>query len=242
MTPPSAGPAAPALEAGPVPRSPLALPVPLAAAVRVAGIEPGVPDDLLRRDRVHADLSLRSPRRACRPARRAVRLSDALHVPGGTGLVDRRHGDRLGGRQADRRARDDRGDLSRVRAGALRRLASVGALRGRDHRGRCSAARVRAVPAGRAARLSGRHGRSLVDHGGGCQADEPVGSASRRAICLVAPFVRGELAVLLAVFCRSACVLVWRTERFTRWRSSWTAGDWVGAGCWSSAPRSSSAR
>ena len=49
------------------------------------------------------------------------------------------------------------------------------------------------------------------------------------ALCLVAPFVRGELAVLLVVYCAGLFVLLWRTDRFTRWRTDWSAGDWVGA-------------
>jgi hypothetical protein len=49
------------------------------------------------------------------------------------------------------------------------------------------------------------------------------------AICLVAPFVRGELAVLLAVFAAGLFVLLWRTQRFTSWRATWTTGDWIGA-------------
>ncbi len=49
------------------------------------------------------------------------------------------------------------------------------------------------------------------------------------ALCLVAPFVRGELAVLLVVYCAGLSVLLWRTDRFTRWRTDWSAGDWVGA-------------
>ena len=49
------------------------------------------------------------------------------------------------------------------------------------------------------------------------------------AICLVAPFVRGEFVVLLAVFGAGLFVLLWRTEQFKRWRTSWTTGDWVGA-------------
>ena len=49
------------------------------------------------------------------------------------------------------------------------------------------------------------------------------------ALCLVAPFVRGELAVLLAVFGAGLFSLLWRTDGFTRWRSSWSTGDWVGA-------------
>ena len=49
------------------------------------------------------------------------------------------------------------------------------------------------------------------------------------AICLVAPFVRGEFVVLLAIFGAGLFVLLWRTEQFKRWRTSWTTGDWVGA-------------
>lgn len=49
------------------------------------------------------------------------------------------------------------------------------------------------------------------------------------ALCLVAPFIRGELAVLLAVFVAGLFVLLWRTDRFARWRASWSVGDWVGA-------------
>jgi hypothetical protein len=49
------------------------------------------------------------------------------------------------------------------------------------------------------------------------------------ALCLVAPFVRGELAVLLAVFGAGLFMLLWQTESFTSWRSTWSIGDWVGA-------------
>lgn len=49
------------------------------------------------------------------------------------------------------------------------------------------------------------------------------------ALCLVAPFVRGELAVLLAVYGAGLFFLWWRTDRFTRWRAGWSIGDWVGA-------------
>jgi hypothetical protein len=49
------------------------------------------------------------------------------------------------------------------------------------------------------------------------------------ALSLVAPFVRGELAVLLSVFAAGMVVLLWRTERFTRWRATWSTWDWVGA-------------
>jgi hypothetical protein len=50
------------------------------------------------------------------------------------------------------------------------------------------------------------------------------------ALALVAPFVRGELAVLLAVFAAGMFVLLWRTARFARWRSGWNRWDWAGAG------------
>lgn len=50
------------------------------------------------------------------------------------------------------------------------------------------------------------------------------------ALCLVAPYIRGELAVLLPVFGAGLFFLLWRTDRITRWRASWSAGDWVGAG------------
>ena len=49
------------------------------------------------------------------------------------------------------------------------------------------------------------------------------------AICLVAPFVRGQLGVLLGVFGAALAYLLWRTPRFTRWRATWTRGDWAGA-------------
>ena len=55
------------------------------------------------------------------------------------------------------------------------------------------------------------------------------GLALAGALCLVAPFVRGELAVLPAIFGAGLFVLLWRTDRFARWRSTWSAGDWVGA-------------
>jgi hypothetical protein len=49
------------------------------------------------------------------------------------------------------------------------------------------------------------------------------------AICLLAPFVRGQLAVLIAVLFAGLFAVLWRTERFRRWRATWTIGDWVGA-------------
>ena len=48
-------------------------------------------------------------------------------------------------------------------------------------------------------------------------------------LCLVAPFVRGQLAILLVVLGTGLVFLGWRTERFVRWRRTWTPGDWAGA-------------
>jgi hypothetical protein len=45
---------------------------------------------------------------------------------------------------------------------------------------------------------------------------------------LVAPLVRGELAVLPALFLLAATLLAWRSAYVTRWRKNWTARDWVG--------------
>jgi len=47
-------------------------------------------------------------------------------------------------------------------------------------------------------------------------------------LCSVAALVRGQLAVLFFVFAACLFALLWRKERFTRWRATWTAGDWVG--------------
>ena len=47
-------------------------------------------------------------------------------------------------------------------------------------------------------------------------------------LCVLAPLVRGELAVLLVVFAASVFTLLWRTERFRGWRRTWTVGDWLG--------------
>jgi hypothetical protein len=49
------------------------------------------------------------------------------------------------------------------------------------------------------------------------------------ALCLVAPLVRGQLAVLLVVLAAAVGYVVWRSERIARWRATWTRGDWVGA-------------
>ncbi|MGZ4424572.1 MAG: hypothetical protein ACXVZK_07835, partial [Gaiellaceae bacterium] len=45
---------------------------------------------------------------------------------------------------------------------------------------------------------------------------------------LIAPFVRGELAVIPAVFLLAAAFLLWRSAFVTRWRQGWTRWDWTG--------------
>jgi hypothetical protein len=49
------------------------------------------------------------------------------------------------------------------------------------------------------------------------------------AACVVAPAVRGELAVLIPVFGLAAIFLLLTSARFTAWRRTWSAWDWVGA-------------
>jgi len=53
-----------------------------------------------------------------------------------------------------------------------------------------------------------------------------VGAA---AAVVVAPFVRGELAVLIPVYALAALFLLWTSERARTWRRTWSAWDWIGA-------------
>ncbi len=53
--------------------------------------------------------------------------------------------------------------------------------------------------------------------------------ASSVVATAVAPFVRGQLAVLIAIYALAAIFLLWTSERARRWRASWSAWDWVGA-------------
>jgi hypothetical protein len=48
------------------------------------------------------------------------------------------------------------------------------------------------------------------------------------AASVVAPFVRGELAIIPAIFALAAAFLAWRSPYLTQWRRSWNARDWVG--------------
>jgi hypothetical protein len=45
---------------------------------------------------------------------------------------------------------------------------------------------------------------------------------------LIAPLVRGELALLPAIFLLAGIFLLWRSEYASRWRRNWTGWDWVG--------------
>jgi hypothetical protein len=49
------------------------------------------------------------------------------------------------------------------------------------------------------------------------------------AAAIVAPFVRGQLAVLLAIYGLAAIFLVWTGKPAKRWRRTWSAWDWTGA-------------
>ena len=126
---------------------------------------------------------------------------------------------RLGGGEADRRARDDGRDLPGLRAGALRRLATVGDRR-RDRRRRRTPARLRAVPARGAARLSLLDRRPLGDHGRGRSA-HPRPPRPRRGDS--ASSRRSSAASSRCCWRSSApglFFLLWQTDSFTRWRST----------------------
>jgi hypothetical protein len=48
------------------------------------------------------------------------------------------------------------------------------------------------------------------------------------AAATVAPFVRGELAMIWVVLVLALLFLAWRSRRVERWRATWTGRDWVG--------------
>ena len=48
------------------------------------------------------------------------------------------------------------------------------------------------------------------------------------ASCGLGVLVRTQLAVLFAVLALVLLARLWRTERLSRWRETWSAGDWVG--------------
>ena len=48
------------------------------------------------------------------------------------------------------------------------------------------------------------------------------------AASVVAPLVRGELAIIPAIFALAGAFLAWRSPYLTQWRRSWNARDWVG--------------
>jgi hypothetical protein len=49
------------------------------------------------------------------------------------------------------------------------------------------------------------------------------------AATIVAPLVRGQLAVLIPVYALAALFLLWTGEPAKRWRRTWSSWDWVGA-------------
>ncbi len=49
------------------------------------------------------------------------------------------------------------------------------------------------------------------------------------AATLVAPLVRGQLAILIPTYALAALFLLWTSERARRWRRTWSAWDWIGA-------------
>jgi hypothetical protein len=48
------------------------------------------------------------------------------------------------------------------------------------------------------------------------------------ATSLIAPLVRGELAMLPAIFLLAGIFLFWRSQYASQWRRSWTSWDWLG--------------
>jgi hypothetical protein len=53
--------------------------------------------------------------------------------------------------------------------------------------------------------------------------------AAAVAASVVAPLVRGQLAIVPVVFLLAAGIMLWTSERGRRWRASWSLWDWVGA-------------
>ena len=49
------------------------------------------------------------------------------------------------------------------------------------------------------------------------------------AVCVTAPFVRSQLAVLSAVLFLCLLALAWASAPARRWRATWSRSDWVGA-------------
>lgn len=54
--------------------------------------------------------------------------------------------------------------------------------------------------------------------------------APAAAASIVAPFVRTQLAVLVPTLLLCLLAVGWSTERMRRWRTTWTAWDWLGGG------------
>ena len=184
-------------------------------ALRLAGIAAGVAS--IFSDEIEFTQISRGIAETGMPSRlrRAEWLRLALHLPRRSGLVARPDR-RVGGGEADRRPGDDGGDLPRL--GLARFVVS---------RPWAIAAAIGAVAAPPLAYAPYLLEEPLA-YPFSTTALWAITAAIARpnrwrlalagALCLVAPFVRGELAVLLAVYGAALFVLLWRTDRFTRWR------------------------
>jgi hypothetical protein len=45
---------------------------------------------------------------------------------------------------------------------------------------------------------------------------------------LIAPLIRGELAMIPALFALAGILLAWRSSYVTQWRTAWSRSDWIG--------------
>ena len=177
------------------------------------------------------DLPLASPNRARRPgtaSRTASRRSYTLLVAPAW-WIDDTH-DRLGGREADRRARDDVRDLFPAYGLARLVVSRPWALFAAAGTVADAAARLCAVPDGRAAGLPDRDSRALPDRARDRARRRAGRSRSPQASARSPHSSEGELSVLWPVLFLSAFALAWRTNRFSAWRSTWSGWDWAGAG------------
>jgi hypothetical protein len=58
---------------------------------------------------------------------------------------------------------------------------------------------------------------------------QPAWVIGAAAATLLAPLVRGQLAVLIPTYALSALFLLWTSARAREWRRTWSAWDWTGA-------------
>jgi hypothetical protein len=57
----------------------------------------------------------------------------------------------------------------------------------------------------------------------------PAWVVGATAATIVAPFVRGQLAILIAAYALAALFLLWTSASAKRWRRTWSIWDWTGA-------------